>query len=739
MYLKLALRNVRRCIRDYAIYFVTLLFGVATFYAFNSISSQQVLFDLRSSASARMFESTQQFLNMFSAVIVVVLAFLVLYANQFLIRRRKKEFGTYLVLGMSSGRVSRMVLYETVIVGCASLVLGLGVGILLSQGLSFVTALLFDLPMMHYQFIFSREGCITTLTCFACIYVIVTLLNTFTINRYKLIDLLHADETNQKIRLRNPYVCTVVFVLACAIIVFAYMRLAENGLVMLDDPAFAEATIAMLVGTLLFFWSLAGLAITLITHSKRMYLKGIRPFTLRQIASRVNTAFASLWVICVLLFFSITVFSGGMGMIDIFVGTIKEANPYSATLMADVWYGPDGSIASSSGDPRDRRAEMEAGAPDRLAQAESTSWNMADALKAANPDLWEQTVGACAQVTYYEVPDQTYGMLIDQAAKQLDDPDLDSLGLPDLESLAASLISVVSLSDYNAACELQGKEPLELAAGTCAIVNNLEMSDPLAQAFAQTEVSFTIGDTTYTCASPILDTQLEDNMLLASTALFVVPDEAIADLQSQGVIPDRQLLDIQYANNGLTDQENDEALAEIVATLQPADLGGFEKGRAGEGDAWASLLWPVTRIYTAYDFVIQSNGMRLMITYLALYIGLIFLVSTAAILAIQQLSQIADATKRYRILHQIGCDKRLINRSILTQILIYFCLPLGLALCHSACAIAVLSDSLFGAFGVSPLPSILVTLALVLAIYGGYLAITYLCAKNIVRTSLAER
>lgn len=119
MYLKLALRNIRRSVRDYAIYFITLLFGVAVFYAFNSIGSQQILFDMETSASQSVFDSTTYILGMFSVVVACVLGFLILYANQFLIRRRKREFGTYLVLGMTPGHVSRIVLYETVPWDCS--------------------------------------------------------------------------------------------------------------------------------------------------------------------------------------------------------------------------------------------------------------------------------------------------------------------------------------------------------------------------------------------------------------------------------------------------------------------------------------------------------------------------------------------------------------------------------------------------------------------------------------------
>ena len=734
MYLKLALRNIRRSVRDYAIYFITLLFGVAVFYAFNSIGSQQILFDMESSASASVFESTTQLLGMFSVVVACVLGFLILYANQFLIRRRKREFGTYLVLGMTPGHVSRIVLYETVLVGLISLAVGLICGVLLSQALSFFTAALFGTTMSNYQFVFSPDALVVTLACFAAIYVVVALFNTFTVSRCKLIDLIRAGERNERAGVRNPWACLVVFVAAIAVLAYAYQQLIANGLVMLDQPEFVRATIAMLVGSLMFFWSLAGFAIAVLTRLRGVYLRKLNLFTVRQIASKVNTAFLSLWTVCVLLFFSITVFSSGMGLVEVFVGGVEKANPYSATLSAGVWYGPDGTAGSSAGE-RERRAEMEADAPDRLALAEEYDWDMAAALEAGAPELWAETVGEWAQVTIWSLPDMTYAPIID-AAETVANPE--AMRLDDLGKVRETSVAVISLSDFNAARTLQGQPAVNLEPGTCGLVNNMEIVNALAEAVAKAAPTITVADQELTVAGPIYDTQLEDNAMAATALIFVVPDEAVEALGAEGLIPTTQTLNVMYADNGKTAAENDTALGDIVAATQPSDMGGFEQGRSGAGNAYANLLWPVTRIITAHEMTDQSAGMRLMITYLALYIGFIFLVSTAAILAIQQLSQASDSAPRYRILSKLGCDAGMIYRSLLIQVLVYFLVPLALAVCHAACAIGVLSDSMFDAIGVSTFTPIMMAAGLTIVIYGGYMLVTYLAARGIAKTALTE-
>ncbi len=733
MYHKLALRNIRRSVKDYAIYFVTLLLGVALFYAFNSIGSQQILFDLESTADEHQFETTQQLLSMFSGVIAFVLAFLILYSNRFLIRRRKKEFGTYLLLGMTPAHVSSIVLYETVIVGLVSLVVGLVIGVMLSQALSFFTASLLDTTLTNYQFVFSFDGFLATLICFAVIYVVVAVFNIISVARCKLIDLLQADKKNERTGVRNPWICLVVFIISIAVLAYAYEQLIENGLVMLDDPQFIRATVGMLVGTLLFFWSLAGFVIAVITRLRGVYLRGLRVFTVRQISSKVNTAFLSLWAVCVLLFFSITVFSTGMGMIEVFVGGVEAANPYSATLRGDIWYGPDGSRASSAG-LEQRASEMREYAPERFAQAESYDWNMARPLQEAAPDLWTSTIAGYAQIDAFDDPTEGYGDLFDALLKKgLISPS----DISQLEGATYSHLSLVSLSDFNAAMELQGKGVIELNSDQCALVNNLDMTDTIAKALLKSGMSIDVSGKQYAISDKLYDAQLEDNAMKASILTFVVPDAAIEGLWKSGYIPSLSYLNVMYADNGLSVEENDIALGQIIEAAQPADMGGFDRGYQGSAEGYASLLWPVTTTITANDMISQSAGLRFMITYLAIYIGFIFLISTAAILAIQQLSQASDSSPRYRTLWSLGCDRRMIFRSLLAQIAVYFMIPLGLAVCHSACAIGVISKSLFESMGTSPAVPIAMAAVLTIVIYGTYMLLTYFASRGIVKGAIA--
>ena len=341
MLMKLALRNVRRSMRDYAVYFVTLTLGVAVFYAFNAIEDSRVLFEAQEGAAnvflasgESIFDILAQVMTYFSVVVAVGFGLLVLqYANRFVVRARKKEFGTYLLLGMSPRQVSSVVLMETLIVGVIALLAGLA--LLISQAIAFATAGLIGVAISDYHLLFSARSAELTLGCFALIFVVVALFNAVQISRCKLATLLSANSRNERMPVRNPIVCLVVFVLSCLILAKAYAELNLDGLVYFGEH-FRTATALMLVGTLGLFWSTSGFFILLIQRLRSVYFKGLAMFTMRQIAAKVNTAFVSLWAVTVLLFFSIVVFSTGFSLASLFSDQLEENTQFDASIRANL-------------------------------------------------------------------------------------------------------------------------------------------------------------------------------------------------------------------------------------------------------------------------------------------------------------------------------------------------------------------------------------------------------------------
>ena len=664
MLVKVALRNIRRSVKDYAIYFVTLLMAVTLFYAFNSISEQHVMTEINESSHMDVSTFVNEMVSLFSYIIAFVLAFLVIYANSFLIRRRKREFGMYFMLGMKPIQVSRIIVYETVLVGVISLALGLGLGIVVSQLLSFATAAIFGIAMPDYQFSFSMDAFIMTLVCFCVIFLVVAVFNVFSIRRCKLIDLMNADSKSEKVAIRNPWLCLVLFIVSLGVLAAAYWQLQINGMTMLMDDNFKAATILMLVGTFLFFFSLAGFIIAVVTRIRGFYLKKLRPFTTRQVASKVNTSFVSMGVVSVLLFLAITTFATGMGLVQMFVGDVEEANPYDASV----------AVRPVENNPMLSKAEAKDMVNIPIEDVESY---LQTHIKG-----WDQLVSESGEIVIYSLPSLTYNDI------------LDSTGVT-IESATAvnSKVDVIGISDFNRALELQNKPEIDLDDGHYLVTNNVDVTEELAKAMVNQGYLLDTGSETLIPETEVIDVQ-SNNMSMLSNALFLVVPDSVVDKLDPSTGISSSFINLKYRDGS----NAEEVLPQLIEEANVAQINST---------------------YTRAQMIGQMQGMKLAITYLALYIGLVMLLAVAAVLAIQLISLTIDSLKRYRTLSRLGCDTRMLSRSLFAQITIYFLLPLLVGVCHSGWAISILSKTLFDAFHVDLLPTILMSAGLVVGVFGG--------------------
>lgn len=797
MLAKLALRNVRRSARDYAIYFVTVALGVSLFYAFNTVNDQAVLFDALSSDSLRMLGVLTYMMGLLSVVVACVLGFLVVYANRFLIRRRRHEFGMYLMLGMSAGRVSRILLYETAIVGLASLACGLGLGIALSQGLSFATAALMGTTMTKYQFIVSGGSVLFTVLCFAGIFAVSALVDIVYVRRCKLAALLSTHAANEKGVKASLPVRVAVFVVSLGVLACAYWQLMQNGLVEIDNQ-FWLATALMICGTALFFWSVSGFVVAFLQRVPGVYFCGLTSFTVRQISSKINTAFASMSVVCVMLFFSLTISSVGLGLVDVFAGNLDEISRYDMTVQASPYYameamfvdgagsdaaggnaGGEGAAGDAAGDdaggdggPFGESAQLykryggdmvaclvgeaaggtagsavggtdaggAAGAPEAGAGASDTGADAAGA-GASNADAavdssvlsWDSFVKASAQVDYYRLDGVTYADILSQVPDAYD-------SLSDAAKASAeSIATVMSVGQYNVLCALSGVRGIMLEQGQCAVNNLFQGTEGAANVLCREKAALQVGDTQLHFSGKVQHVPVRNSATVDVVLEIIVPDSVIDGLKAAGQVPSSSVLDIMYKTDRA---QGDVAFNKLMHQAFPisryAEDGVVYSfgGEVPENQTFASGAWPCMQNYSGREMADQATGMRMVITYLAVYIGFVLLVATAAILAIQQLSETADSLGRYRRLRDLGASERSVMGSLRVQTVVYFAAPLLLAVCHTACAVGVTSGTLFSELGVSILDSVLVSGAVVLAVYGGYLLVTYLLSRSIMRGEL---
>lgn len=739
MLMKLALRNVRRSMRDYAVYFVTLTLGVAVFYAFNAIEDSRVLFEAQEGAAnvflasgESIFDILAQVMTYFSVVVAVVLGFLVLYANRFVVRARKKEFGTYLLLGMSPRQVSSVVLMETLIVGVIALLAGLGLGFLISQAIAFATASLIGVAISDYHLLFSARSAELTLGCFALIFVVVALFNAVQISRCKLATLLSANSRNERMPVRNPIVCLVVFVLSCLILAKAYAELNLDGLMYFGEH-FRTATALMLVGTLGLFWSTSGFFILLIQRLRSVYFKGLAMFTMRQIAAKVNTAFVSLWAVTVLLFFSIVVFSTGFSLASLFSDQLEENTQFDASIRASLM---SLDISDMEAVPADQYGgEEEKAAAIREAEAQRNEihslWqanggSTAAYMKSLIPD-WDERVTGSAQVDTWLANDLTERQLVDACGFTLAQiGDVNS-------SMADEGVQYVPLSQFNAARQLTGEKPIELAPNEYLVDNTVDKSADYAKALGQKGRTITVDGHELTASGQVVSQSLQVSSMSCLIAVLVVPDELAADRLAAGDLPSMSELNVNLVGDS-PEQAMKDLMAEYGKAVPPSEE------HAEMGSTYESGAWPASYYYTSEGVIADSMGLKLLLVYLALYIGFVFLMTTAAVLSVQQLSEIADGIPRYRLLAQLGCDRSMVLRSLRTQIGIYFVAPLLVAGCHSACAISLLYKNLLSLWGAGAVTGTLtIGIALVVAVYAIYLASTYLVARSAVISGAGKK
>lgn len=730
MLCKLAWGNVRRAGRDYLVYLLTLTLGVTVFYAFNTISMQVDIAGIDEKGLAQVMGSMLGNLTYFLAG---VMAFLMVYANNFIMKRRKKEFGLYQVLGMGRGRVATIMALETVIVSVGAFVAGIVLGVGLSQLMTFFTASLFKTQIANFHFFFSVHAFNLTLACMLVMFVLTLLLNLRAVRRTKLIELMGAERRNESIKTRNPWIAIAIFVVGVVLVGVAYYRLLRDGFPLTaTDSKLQEAmnqfgiTTAMVtVGTFALFWGLSGMLIKLLQSLRGVYWRGLNMFTVRQLAAKVNTVCFSMGVIAMLLFLAITSVTCGMSIANVMNENLERYNPVDVS-QTYVYYTPE---------TLDYYKEyVNPSEADRMVLADSTvdlypAWH-GKGKSADNNDETGKKVdiadvaGEHVQIDSYlsyplggsdpsVTPSEMCKTMGEKLPKAFGGSNADMTGL-----------SVTPASQYNKLRQMMGKEPVHI--GHDQYLLTCDMGGELVDMYTK----YMAGGHTLTLGGhelkPAADKSDEDTAAIANSAMgsnggtVVVADELLSQLNLQ---PYSSSLLVNY-KQGMDTTEADESIKYTV--LDNLLVDGKEPG------SWGTFI---TRS-EMYAQVAQMNGL---ISYLAIYIGFVLVVACAAILSIQQLSNVADGSRSYRVLAQIGCDDRQIRHSVMAQQAVFFLFPLAVGLAHSFVALKVIIElvSIFGNMSIGG--TVGLTCAIFLAAYGGYFLVTYLMSTGMVRAAIATR
>ncbi|MGU8763950.1 FtsX-like permease family protein [Clostridium perfringens] len=681
MYFKIALNNVRKSFKDYSIYFLTLTLGVCIFYAFNSIGDQKAFLEL-GKRQAEYINILQRLISGISVFISCVLGGLILYANNFLVKKRKKELGIYMTLGMGKNKISKILTYETALVGIISLVVGLGVGIIVSQGISAFASKLFEVSLSNYKFLLSTDAILKTVLYFGIIFILVMIFNTFVISKYKLIDMLTAAKKNEDIKIKNPILTAIIFFISLGLLGVAYKLVIKVGL----DPTnsmFLGSIVLGVLGTLLLFFSLAGFVLYVLQRNKNVYLKGLNIFVLRQMNSKINTNFLSMTVICLMLFLTISTLATGLSFKNALEKGLENTTPFDAS--ATYYIDEDSKIKTAE------ESIKELG----------FKFNPEDKIVSYNEYKLEKT---------------NLESLLNKNAEGKNIKDI-------VEAMTYKGTNAISISSYNDIRALSGEKPVSLANNEVLISSNLgEVENTLKNILKNNEKieidgkEYKVANNALIGEEKVIKEAFESTGMTNNFFTLIVPDNIVSNLK-----PIANKINLNFPKNSNEEERVQKLFNEYRDGVVDSSKYGFVNG------------YTKARIYE------DNNGMTNIVLFIGIYLGVIFLISSTAVLALQQLSEASDSIDRYKSLRRIGVSQKMINKSIFTQVSIYFGLPLVVALVHSVVAIKVVNGflTMFNRPDIGG--SSLVTALIMVIVYGGYFYATYTGYKSTVKNALKQK
>lgn len=684
MLAKLAFGNMRKLMHDYAVYFLTLVMGVTIFYAFNTISVQA---DFLSNSVSEALQQAGRIMNDLTVFLAVIMGFLMVYANNFLMRRRKKELGLYQVLGMRAGQVNVILMLETLMVALISFVVGIALGALISQLLLFVTADMFATKVDNFRFFFSIDAFVLTFFCFAITFLVMMVFNSITLSHVRLIELMSASRKNEKQFVRHLPLSLALTVLGLILMGYAYWRLTTQGFPLggsNPEPGqtttndFLVTTALVVAGTFIFFYGFAGSITLILQRMKKHYWSGLHMFTTRQIASRINTAAASMGLIALILFFAMTAMTSGMSICATLNKAYEEGVPFDASI----------DVVDTSGEEK------------------TFDWDAFAKRAGVNFNSIGNTVS-------FRIGYMTDGEGINMIQTLQEMSAFTGKSIPQgFEQIVAG--QALSLSDYNALRTFKGLDPVSLDKDQYLYLCNMDQLESFVNTALEQGFTITAAGRTLT---PARTTVIDDNSCIPlndsvgkTPGIYVVADDIAAELPNY-----HWVLDLNYS---VSTENGDLAVKNLQDTIAASD----------------DELYVASETKT--DAALEGTTMTGLTSYMAIYIGFILVIACAAILAIQQLSNASDSAMGYRTLSELGCSENTIFSSLRTQVIFAFALPLVVGIAHSICATTAVNKLLLTFGHASIIESVGLGIAIFTLVYGGYLALTYRMAHGIVKGAI---
>ena len=636
-----------------------MILGVAVFYIFNAIETQTAMMEV-SQTKAAIIDSMNGIMSGVSIFVSLVLGYLIVYASRFMLKKRKREFGIYLTLGMGRIRLAAMLWLETIWMGLISLAVGLLAGMGISQLMSLIVSNLFQADVSRYEFVISGQAVGKSILYFLLIYLVVMIFNTLSVSRARLAEFITAGRKKEKNFLKKPLLSGLVFLLAVVMLGTAYYNVTANQQAMTTETDVLTQVLLGILGTFLVFWSLSGFLMTAAGKFRRLYYRRLNSFVVGELSNKLNSTVMACSVICLLLFMTICLLFSAIAR--------KEYKDQEAVKLAPV------SISMSK--------EM------------TDSKSIFDIMEVRGISM-EDFQGLVSVYTYHLDEVTNYTLIGESYGEEYDNRKAE----------------VMKVGDYNRAARVYHMPEYELKENEYLIVADQEGAVYIRNRGLADDREITIkGKSYHAKENTCQDGYLQMSYQPQNSGILLVPDSVKLGEEEQYknyVMGDYRDKSKEFA------QEMDQNFAQI---LNP------------EQSTYGKIQ--VTTQSAIYD---DSIGTSAMYIFLGLYLGICFLISGSAVLALKILSDSADSREKYQILQKLGCEEKEIRRALRRQNGLLFLLPILLAAVHAIFGIQVCRTmlSIYGSKGSGA--ALAVTMALTGAIYGGYFLLSHKCSVKIVK------
>lgn len=729
---KLAFRNVKRSAKDYLVYFLTMSVITAMMFSFNTL--------IFSEDTQKLFETAMimaVMLGLATFFVVLIVAWLIHYMVRFMLEKRSREFGIYLLIGMKKTEISRLYMRENGLLGLAAFVVGMGLGILFQQVLMAIFYSMIQLDF-HIHLEWNVQCLLLTAACYGGCYLLALFRSRRRFRKMNIHDLMNSQKQNEEVKESHEQMkkwllpLAVLFIVLFAVVLFT----CKNW----NTAMILGFIIGLVLTVYLFYTGLSAWIICYVRRKGKAIYQGDGLFLLRQFASKVKTMRFTMGTLTALFLLALL----GSSIAFMF-------NDYQNKILANKWpfdvqvfhSRPDYDFAGER-DVLERETTVE----DiysyniyALADGGEQAGSEGDSSRAASGNTFMETSDndRINQVNAY-----LYTHLREFGSDYLNEdgtPNRQKIDKNE-EQIYCDFDTYIGLSDYNRLREMIGLEPIVLGETEYVIHIKERVYGQTGDFSEALYISGKDGER-LTCGGYYTEGFSQDGHN-GGDYVIVVPDavvrtmhpyysEMVAKLDGEApeglsvkleVVESERLVEKMAADTG--GEVGGERMEDLgLDYLDYLDAGNFCSG----SDSIVVICYAVL---VRDNLIPEVKYMLCSLMFPLFYIGLVFLCVAMTVLSVQQLSDSAKYRFRYRVLSQIGFGKGEISGIILKQLASYYLCPALFAAVISGTVAVFVGEkfNFYTGIHTAGWMYFLVAAALFLGIYAVYFAVTYIGFKR---------